>query len=155
MRTAIEYAALDPRSWRVFPSVTLVSLAHYDHDFVEWWSSRTCRLKDRPTGGEAGVGEALVVTEHAVFWQDRRDGVYPGHPWRTLSFTEIQEVLPVADDGVWEWIGVRKRSGSCLFFHAKMFADPGGRDAALHLRSLIVVYPSSNPAVPSETTRVR
>jgi hypothetical protein len=131
------------------------TLAHYDHDSVEWWSSPTCRLKDRPTGGEAGSGGALLITEHAIFWQDRRDGVSPGHPWRMLSFDEIQEVLPVADDGIWEWIGVRKRSGGCLFVHVNMFADPNGWSAAEQLRAMIVVYLPAKPAAPTETTPVR
>jgi hypothetical protein len=72
-----------------------------------------------------------------------------------LSFDEIQEVLPVADDGVWEWIGVRKRSGGCLFVHVNMFADPTGWNAAEQLRALIVVYLPSKPAAPTETTPVR
>jgi hypothetical protein len=127
------------------------TIAHYDHDIVDWWSSPTCRLKDRPTGGEAGHGTALVITEHAIFWQDQRDA---GQLWRTLSFEEIQEVLPVADDGVWEWIGVRKRSGSCLFFHVNMFADPRGWTQAQGLRSLIVAYLPSQSAMSSETTGV-
>jgi hypothetical protein len=130
-------------------------LAHYDNDVVEWWSSPTCRLKDRSRAVEAGNGNALRITEHAIFWQDRRDGISAGHPWRMLSFDEIQEVLPVADDGVWQWIGVRKRSGGCLFVHVSMFADPKGWYEAEQLRSTIVAYLSPKPAVPAEATRLR
>ena len=131
------------------------TLARYTHESVEWWSSPTCRLKDRPSGGEAGSGHELLITEHAIFWRDQRDELSPGPPWRMLSFDEIQEVLPVADDGVWQWIGVRKRSGGCLFVHVNMFADPNGWIAADQLRSLIAVHLPARPAAPTQTTPVR
>jgi hypothetical protein len=72
-----------------------------------------------------------------------------------LSFDEIQEVLPVADDGVWQWIGVRKRSGGCLFVHVNMYADPNGWLAADQLRSLIAVHLRAKPAAPTQATPVR
>ena len=74
----------------------------------------------------------------------RRHGTWhflAGSPhWRTLSIGDVQDAPAVQDDGVWEWIPVRKRDGACVFFDVGMFADPNGLSEARQLRSFLVAW---------------
>lgn len=110
-------------------------LARYDPVRLEWRSSGTCNLK-KASNYDGGYGDAFVVTEHGIFWRDRRTAPR----WRTLSIGDVQDAPAVQDDGVWEWIPVRKRDGACVFFDVEMFADPNGLSEARQLRSFLVAW---------------
>jgi hypothetical protein len=118
-----------------------VVLAEYNPVSLKWRSSRTCSLRAK-SEYDAGYGDAFVVTERAVFWRDRRSAPR----WRMLPVGDVEDAPSVQDDGVWEWIPVRQRNGSCLFFEVGMFADPNGLSEAQHLRSFFVAWIAHNAA---------
>jgi hypothetical protein len=109
-------------------------LARYGPVRLEWRSSRTCSL--RANEYEAGFGDAFVITERAIFWRDRRSAPR----WRMFPMGDVKDAPPVQDDGVWEWIPVRERNGSCLFFEVDMLADPHGLGEAQQLRSFLLAW---------------
>jgi|SRR5262245_9870046 len=110
-------------------------LARHDPIRLEWRASATCNLKES-SYYDGGYGDAFVVTEQAIFWRDRRDAPR----WRTIPIGDVQDAPAVQDDGVMEWIPVRKRDGSCVFFDVGAFADANGLSEARQLRSFLVAW---------------
>ena len=130
-------------------------VARYRHNYLEWWSSYRCELKARHDGGNGGYGDDLVVTHDAIFWLDRRDQRDAPLRWRMLPLQEIARVLPLQDDGAFEWIVLQRRDGSCFFFHVEMLADQTGFVRAQTLSWMIqseLSGPRPPQVAPSEAT---